>query len=80
MIYIDVTLRNICLPTTSIIIMRQIGTKRMISLCYGSVPNEYRFIDKPPTGDADHNTVNLFPIHKWHLRCDRSVERQDNNS
>ena len=68
MIYIDVTLKKICLPTTSIIIMRQISKRRMIALCYGSVPNKYRFIDKPPNGDADHNTVNLFfgsPVINW---------------
>ena len=46
--------------------------KKTIGLYYGSVPNAYRSIPKPPIGDADHSTVHLVAMFK----CLPCVERQ----
>ena len=48
---------------------------RTIHLCYGSVPNAYRSIAKPPIGDADHNTVRLVPIYRCLLKRAKCVRR-----
>ena len=49
---------------------------RTINLCYGSVPNAYRSLAKPPIGDADHNTVHLVPIYRCLLKRAKRVRRQ----
>ena len=48
---------------------------KTIDLCYGSVPNPYRSIPKPPIGDIDHNTVHLVPIYRCVLKRAKCVER-----
>ena len=52
------------LPTYHQYITCPTRMNRTIHLCYGSVPNAYRSIAKPPIGDADHNTVHLVPIYR----------------
>ena len=45
-----------------------------------SVPNAYRSIDKPPTGDTDHNIVVLVPIHKCLLNSSSRVYVSNENT
>ena len=65
-----------CLPTYHQYVTCPTCMDRTIDLCYGSVPNAYRSIAKPPIGDADHNTVHLVPIYKSLLKRAKCVERQ----
>ena len=65
-----------CLPTYHQYVTCPTRMDRTIDLYYGSVPNAYRSIAKPPIGDADHNTVHLVPIYKSLLKRAKCVERQ----
>ena len=64
-----------CLPTYHQYITCPNRMNKIIDLCYGSVPNGYRSITKPPIGDADHNTVHLVPIYKCVMMRAKCVER-----
>ena len=67
---------NKCLPTYQQYVTCPTRMDRTIDLCYGSVPNAYRSIAKPPIGDSDHNTVHLVPIYKSLLKRAKCVERE----
>ena len=63
-----------CLPSFKQYVTCPTCQKKTLDLCYGNIPNAYKYVILPPNGTSDHDTVHLVPAYRPKIQTDPVVK------